>query len=274
MLRFAMRRLNFLDILLFGVCCMAGCGSIELKSHWRDRDILIDGKNTEWRESLYSLDDQKLSVGLFNDEDFLYIGLLTNDRDLQRLISRRGLTLWFDKDGGEEQKFGVHYPVGFRGPGASREENPEGEEPEAQRESPPEASGDLEIIGPGEGGRHKMTILETGGIEVKLENSSGVLVYEIKVPLSEIGSHPFTIGAKTGSIIGVGLETAGSRDRQGSPDEATGERSGRSGGLRGGGGGGGRRRGGGGSERSGGGQPEPLKVWARVQLAEKGSASQ
>lgn len=271
-----MKRLNSVDMLLVSFCLIAGCSSTELKSHWRNREIVIDGKNTEWRDSLITLDDQKISVGLFNDENFLYIGLLTTDRDIQRQITRRGVTFWFDRNGGEEENFGIHYPIGFRGSGPPQEGTTEGEEPEVQRENPPEPSNDLEVYGPGEGERHKMTIMETSGIEVKLDNSGGVLVYEIKIPLTDAGTHPFTVGAKAGSVIGVGLETSSNRGRQGSPEGSTGEGGGRMRGGRGGGGRGGGRRGGAGegSERSGSSQPEPLKVWAKVQLAEKISPSQ
>src|SRR5260221_6895777 len=202
------KRINRVDFLFLCFCFIAGCGSIELKSHWRTREIVIDGKNTEWSDSLVTFKDQKFSIGLFNDENFLYVGLLTTDRDLQRQITRRGLTIWFDRNGGEEEKFGIHYPVGFNRPFPPRDGGTEGEEPEAQRENPPEVSNDVELYGPGDGDKHKMTILETGGIEVKLENPGGVLVYELKVPWTETGTHPYSISAKAGSIIGIGLETS------------------------------------------------------------------
>jgi hypothetical protein len=92
---------------------MAGCGMIDLKSHWRNRPVVIDGKNTEWGNSLVLLDDKETSIGILNDSDFIYIGLVSTNRNLRNQVVRRGITFWFDVEGGKDEKFGVHYPLDF-----------------------------------------------------------------------------------------------------------------------------------------------------------------
>ena len=92
---------------------MAGCGMIDLKSHWRNRPVVIDGKNSEWGNSLVLLDDKETSIGILNDSDFIYIGLVSTNRNLRSQVMRRGITFWFDVEGGKDEKFGVHYPLGF-----------------------------------------------------------------------------------------------------------------------------------------------------------------
>ena len=53
----------------------------------------------------------------------MFIGLRTNDRELQRLVLHEGLTWWFDREGGGKRSFGVRYPVAA--PGARSQEGAE-----------------------------------------------------------------------------------------------------------------------------------------------------
>jgi len=110
------------------------------------------------------------------------------------------------------------------------------------------------------------------GITAKLGNRQGVLVYELRVPLRKSASNPYAIDMGEGQFLGIGFETTGfspemMKDRPGGME---GGGSGRGGPPQGGGG---MPPGGGGSPRGGppgmqrGGQPEPLKLWTRVQLA-------
>jgi hypothetical protein len=247
-------------ILFFG----AGCGTIDLKSRWRDRDVIIDGKNTEWRY-LTVLDDKETSVGALNDGNFVYLILITSNRELLNQVRRRGITIWFDHEGGTEKKFGVHYPIGFGGFRSTQEGRPDGED-QAQDMRKENSVEELEIYGPKEDDRHRMTLAETGGIEARFRTANDVLVYELKVPLADNGLHPFAIGTKPGTLVGVGVETLTDRSPEKPPEKfagGTGERGSRPMGRRGGGGG-----------RSGtSGRSEPFKMWAKVQLATNDTVS-
>jgi len=259
--------------LTFLLCLLPGCGTLELKSLWRDREVVVDGKNTEWTGALTALEDKQTSIGLLNDGDYLYIGLTSADQNLQRQAMRRGITFWFDRDGGEDKKFGIHFPIGFGGfgPPQGGRANEEERERHPQVESSEGLTDELEIYGPAAGESHRMTMAQTGGIEARLGTSDGILVYELKVPLMDNGPHMFAIGTKTGASIGVGVETLSNRSFERPPEDSPGYGSGRGGGF---GGRGGRGRGGsgGGRPRSGE-QAEPLKVWAKVQLAAETSSS-
>jgi len=275
------KRFNVHYVVIMFLCLMAGCGMIDLKSHWRNRPVVIDGKNTEWGNSLVLLDDKETSIGILNDSDFMYIGLVSTNRNLRSQVVRRGITFWFDVEGGKDEKFGVHYPLGFDAVHPSTEEGADAENQPSMvpKEIP---SDDLEIEGPGKDDHHSMTFAEAGGIEAKYKIANGVLVYELKVPLSDRTSSPFAIGTKSGALIGVGAETSNNKSSP-KPSEGVsagggggggggGGMGGGSGGGYGGGGGGGRGRrggggGGGGGRSSSGGQGEPFTMWAKVQLA-------
>lgn len=255
------------SLFLIGIFCLTGCGTIDLKSHWRDRDIIIDGKNTEWRY-LNVLDDKETSVGVLNDNDFIYLIFISTNHDVRSQVVRRGLTIWFDSDGGKDEKFGVHYPLGFGGIRPAQDGRPESDS-EEQTVRKNNSTDELEIIGPKKEDRHRMTLAETGGIEARFTTSNGVLVYEMKVPLLENSTHPFAVGAKSGVKIGVGVLTDRSPERPaGGFEEGGGERGEGSGGRSGaamGGRGGGRR--GGGGRKGTSGQAEAFTMWSKVQLA-------
>jgi len=250
---------------------MAGCGMIDLKSHWKNRPVVVDGTNSEWGNSLVLLDDKETSIGIMNDSDFIYIGFVSTNRNLQTQVMRRGITFWFDVEGGKNEKFGIHYPLGFDASRPSPENGTDVDNQTSalQKDLPTD---DLEIEGPGKDDHHPMTFAEAGGIEAKHKIANGVLVYELKVPLSEKSTSPFTIGAKPGSLIGVGVETLKNRSTPKPPEGVPEGGGGRGEGMGGGGYGGGRghRGGGGGGGRdrsSSAGMGEPFTMWAKVQLA-------
>jgi hypothetical protein len=253
-------------VALFSVM-LFGCGSSsELPSSWRSKDVVIDGVATEWGPYLTNLKDTHVSLGVQNDQNFMYVCLMSSDEQFRRQLLARGFTLWFE---GEDGKIGVHYPIGFVKQGGP----PARDESEAEREridnlSPTE----MEILGPGKDDRNLFSILEAPGINVKLGAPDGPFVYELKIPLRKSNAQAYAVGAGVASTVKLTLETGkfeeGSRPR-GGMGEGT-----RGGGMRPRGGGqrGGRMPTG---EGSGGGatrgsRPEPLNVSATVRLATQG----
>ena len=214
--------------------------------------------------------DQGIAVGIQNDNEYLYLTVDIGDRMKQRQVMFRGLNIWCDYQGGEEKRFGIHYPVGMERPMMDRQRTDADEQPDTSVIFPETFPDDIEIIGPMEGEHHRMKIGETKGIDVKIENRNGTMVYLVKIPLMDNGQHVYGIGAKTGTVIGLGIETGGFMQARREGGEGMGEGGGGMGGRGGfGRGGGGRRRGGGGA--SGGGsrpQIEPTKFWTKVKLAE------
>jgi len=250
------------SILLLFTFLLNGCsnGKLELNSDWRDREITIDGKNADWLGAMLFFEEDNISVGLLNDDNFLYICMIAEDQFIRAQVMRQGFTLWFDPDGGKEKIFGIKYPVGMKASerGMGRDE----QNLERACEVPRRPMNELEILGPGKDEVKKMLIEEAKGIEINIEFSSGMLVYELKVPLIQSEHHPYAIGAEAGSSVGIGLETTKiERPDMSSGMSGEGGRGGPTGGMRGGAGGRG---------MPGGRRPQmrnPLKIWAVVQLA-------
>jgi hypothetical protein len=254
----------------------SGCAAtMHLTSHWPDQKIVVDGKKADW-DHTYLIEDNKLAIGFLNDSSFAYVMLATNDRDLA-MSMMRGLTVWFDPKGGSDETFGIRYPLGGGFPRGARQGEEEGSEPSPEMGGRfGAASTELEILGPAKDDKHRMQIMETGGIQAKYTFFGGSLVYELRVPYTEGDRYPFSIQAKLGSIVGLGLETAQGKFQQrptdrpeegNRGDEGDVTDQGEGGGLEGGG-----MRGGGRGGRVGYGQRGTrgsggsLDVWMKVQL--------
>ncbi len=216
-------------------------------------------------------------IGYYNDGQFLYFCLTTRDRGLRSQIMRRGLIVWLDQDGGKKKSFGIEYPVAM--PGTYIVE-PSGDTGDASGSSrrPMEANQDrLVILGPGKDDRQDLAFDEAPGIQAKIGEATGVLVYEMRVPLMKADKQPYAIGAKPDAIVGVGLETPQMERSEMRPMGGGGGRGGfggRGGGFGGRGGYGGGYGGHGGGYGGGGyggrgnqEQTKPLKVWTSLQLA-------
>lgn len=83
------------------------------------------------------------------------------------------------------------------------------EDPEKLEKMFAELQKKMEILGPGKEESLRMSVIfaETQGINVKVGNSTGYLVYELKVPLTQNKLHPYAIGTDTSKSINIGFET-------------------------------------------------------------------
>lgn len=255
------------------------CANLQFQSGWRDRDINIDGRSDDWVGSLTYMDKQNISLGVLNDTDYLYVCLAAEDQAVISRILRQGMILWFDPEGGKEKTFGIKYPIGRQGMQQGEMMRPDNEaDRQKMRRAMMAISNELEILQQSKV-PIRTSIENLKGIEVFLKRSTGLIVYEIKIPLQENQDLPFAIGAKEGSEIGIGIEVPKMTMNM---NRAAGGMGGRGGGMGGGGmggrgggmGGRGDGMGGGGmGGRSGGmgGQranmQKGIKIWTTVQLA-------
>ena len=145
----------------------------------------------------------------------------------------------------------------------------------------------MAILGPGKDDRHDIALQELRGVQAKVGESVGVLVYELRVPLAVSADEPYAAGVKANAMLKVSLETpaferpSGEGGGRGGPGGGGAGRGaggggfpgmgGRGGGMGAPGGGMGGRGGGMGGPGGGGGgnfqPPKPLDVSITVQLA-------
>jgi hypothetical protein len=262
------KRIILASILFFFAFFLAGCGTFKLKSKWLDREITVDGQSDDWLGSLMYIEEKNISVGLFNDENFLYICMIAEDQFVRNQVMRQGVMIWFNPSGGKKKTFGIKFPIGMQAGDVPMGRRGDEQDPERFRQARRRSMTELEILGPGKDESIKMYKEDAKGIDINVKGLSGMLVYELKVPLIHSEEHPYAIGAKAGSSIGFRLEIPKmSRQRMGGKGGMGGGKGGMGGGRGGMGGG----RGGMGGGMRGGGMrsqmTKPLKIQAVVKLA-------
>ncbi len=260
------------------VLLLQGCSSsLQLTSKWSKHGIRIDGDLKEWSDSALFVQKDDIRCGVMNDDEFLYVCAMSSKPNLGRQVMFRGMTVWFDPNGGEKRTFGVRFPIGMaRGEIPTRPD----EEETDQRGNRFDAMNrqllsDFEFIGPTEKDLQMVPRLQGQGIEMHLTSTPERFVYELKVPLAYSSAHPYAVESHPGAPIGVGFET-NTFQRPGTA-EGSGEGRGEGGVGRGGRGGVGGGRGGGrmpggagpGGNRPGGAGSSSFNVWTHVQLAER-----
>ncbi len=125
-------------------------------------------------------------------QTFLYICAVVENPLVRMRVMRQGLTVWFDPEGGRKKTMGIRFPRTL-----------------------PLASNELEILGPNREDVRRIKKNDIQGVDVATHVSSGLLVYELKVPLTNSPEHPFVIDVQPGSSLGIGIETnAQSRDME------------------------------------------------------------
>jgi len=259
-------------IALSSACWWAGCGGgINLTSQHRNKSIIVDGESSDWEGIPPTVVKDHIAVSVCNDEEYLYLCLSTGEREIEREMLSGGFSVWFDPGGGSKKIFGFHFPLSVR-PGSFSGSGQPGQD--LSPEEPPigeRVTKEMEILGPGEQDRSIVPLLSERQVQVALGNSTGRLVYELRVPLPRDASHLYGIGLPPGGTAGIGLVTAevergarmqrsrGPEEPPGGEDPPTGD------GMVGGRPGGGRRHGGGmGGMQGGRGSHSPLDIWMKV----------
>lgn len=247
----------------------SSCANIKFQSGWKDKDIRIDGRSDDWVGSLNYVDKQNISLGIQNDTDNLYVCLAAEDQAVINRILRQGMILWFDAEGGKEKTFGIKYPIGrqMMAPEEGEMNRPGSEAaPQKKRPTAMAISNKLEIL---QDRKVPITtfIENLKGIQISLKRSTGLIVYEVKIPLQKNQDLPFAIGAEEGTEIGIGIEVPKMSMTMNRAAGGMGGGDGSMGGRGGGMGGGDGSMGGRGMTGQRANLQKGVKIWATVQLA-------
>ena len=265
--------LSLVSMLLF----TTGCRSDKVISHWKDHPITIDGDQSDWQTGyLWVAKGKPVTMGVSNDESYLYLTLSTSDQELMLKALRLGLIVWLDPTGGTKKTLGIKYPTGLFGSGQRSARTDRG--PVSRAANIPQmiralsvSQPWLELLGPNGNEAYQLPAADTALVHVRLDYSEyGQLVYELKLPLSNLPDFPHAYSIDPGGKLGIGFATGSmgiSRMRGSGP--GGGMPGGRPGGMPGGMPGG--RPGGipGGGMRGGGPRPgtmEPFNYWMQVTL--------
>ena len=210
------RRIGFSIAIFLFVIVAAGCSSVkETTSNWRTNEIKIDGDISDWQNTLESVPDKNFAVGFKNDDKFLYISLITNDRMKIMQMFRTGFITWFTPTVGSGKIFGIKFPISNK--------EMEGEQPqEMNRENFQRDNGDnmekrfakllsqqqeLEIVNKDKFPMNLLSLENKEGIRAKLGYYANHLVYELQVPLASSGNYSFPVDVAPGEKVNIRFET-------------------------------------------------------------------
>lgn len=184
----------------------AGCaGTAPLQSAFRSSSVLVDGDENDWYEYLRPVEKQNMSIGIVNDDDFLYVGMMTSDPVLLHQMATRGIVLWVDPAGGRAQSLGLQFPLGLA--------EAAGNAPLPRTESAFEelferSLLEMELVRDAGAERVRLPTNTIPGVATGASLENGTLFYEIRLPLAESGPYTFAAGATPGGTIGIGIESA------------------------------------------------------------------
>ena len=251
--------------------------------------IVVDGGIADWEGLINRVPDEPFGIGVANDDCFLYLCLLADERRIMHQVMRFGMTVWFESGTSKHERVGIHFPLGMATSGMDfrrlREAHGDSEEVRRILEESFDA---MEFLGPDKRDTvpMKIAIAESyGGLLLKTVPSQEKLVYELRIPLHPDSTKKFSLPALKDSFFTIVLESSESASDEGFAARAPGNRfgggegggfGGREMGGRGGGGfGGGGYRGGhrggmmGGGSHGGHHEPaEPFSAQLRIRLAD------
>jgi len=202
-------------IFLF-VIITAGCGSVkETTSIWNNNGIKIDGDISDWQNSLVSIPDKKFAVGFKNDDQFLYVSLITDDRMKIMQMLRNGFITWFTPDGKNDKTFGVKFPMSNKDMKDEQLNNINRENflldnrdnMEKQLTKLIIQQKELEIINKEKFPLSLMPLANKEGIRAKLGYTENNFVYELQVPLKTDENYTYQIGTTPGGKVNIRFET-------------------------------------------------------------------
>ena len=290
-MRFSRLLLACLPFALLGACARqpttsaskTAVPSTKSTSHFVATAPVIDGKATEWTDSLHYDPNSKLQYQVLNDARTVYVRLKANDAPTQAKFVYLGMVVWLDTTGRNQQQFGIRYPlpVDLESLTKGQAERPAGAMGPSAAERLAEHqtrmrqallnTKEMELLN--FRGNKEPTLADAQsqlGIKAAIDlDAQGNLIYELAVPLRLLYRRvPALIN---GRVATVGITLAGMKPKMpksdGSSDPNSVMNSGSMGGM--GGYGGGMRGGyGGGGMRGGGAQYSfsPLSLRTSVQL--------
>jgi uncharacterized membrane protein YgcG len=244
-------------IFILAAILLTGCNTVELQSQWTEPIPMGNSDTDEPHNASYFDEDSRLRVSIMNNDDTLYIQLVTRSQATKMLFLRAGFTVWIDTSGEAIKNFGILFPV-------ARQNKTWGNVPDHSPRNSMEvmvqdSQYNLAILNGLTNSRQTIPTTKAAdrGIYTRLRLKHDYLIYELQIPLSHSeDSDSISIGFESGAMEMVAGKGASGGNRSGK---------GRGGGGKGGKG---KMKGGNGSSH-GGSRPEPIEIWAQVHLAAK-----
>ncbi len=158
-------------------------------SKWQENSLIIDGSKRDWENNLKYFKEQKVAVGITNDNQNLYLCLVVSGNARIMNLLRAGLTTWFKPQNSDGETFGIQYPIHNSTPVIkdfgkySNETDFEKRQKEIQNKLLIEQNEFL-VLNEDNYPLYASPLKGENGIEVRIGLEFNQLVYELKIPLN------------------------------------------------------------------------------------------
>lgn len=189
----------------------AGCSTtIELTSVPVKNKILIDGNASDWGTDLKYLSDEKVALGVANDNSYLYLCLTTSDMSKVMPMFVGGFTVWVENENKNENKIGIKYPINNIVTESRIMLNPE-EFREKGRDmmisKMIKKQDEIRILNKDNFPVTVISTSDSSGLKARLGFNNGQFVYELRVPLKTDKQNKYGINTVSGNKLLVKFET-------------------------------------------------------------------
>ena len=182
--------LSYTGLFLLSLLSIYGCSSIpEVTSSRNNNEIVVDGKQEDWGNTFTSIKDENVAVSFKNDDENLYICLITSDnRKIVKILSS-GLTVWLYPSNSKDV-IGIQYPVrksseDFRSVVNDKGETMEPSDINGRIQRLLKVQNELIIVDENNIGVFSSSPDVDKGFRAKIGYAMNQLVYELKVPLTK-----------------------------------------------------------------------------------------
>jgi hypothetical protein len=189
----------------------AGCSStIEITSTTPPGRIDINGDASEWGTDLKYLNDEKVAVGISNDNNYFYLCLTTNDMSKVMPMFLGGFTVWLQNENNDNNAIGIKYPLHnivnesrvMLNPGEFREKG-RGMMIEKMMKDQDE----IRILNKDNFPITVISTSDSSGLTAMVGYKNDQFVYELRVPLKIDEQNKYGLNANPGEKLLVKLET-------------------------------------------------------------------
>ena len=205
-------------------------------STWPKKEIATNGRIDTWEGLInYSLSDQ-FGLGVANDDKYLYLCAVIEERKIAMQVLQNGLTAWFETPAAANRLFGIHFPLGNGIPKEFHRHRDAEEDTAGLGEKIEAACQQLEILGPGKHDSllRNIALCEPYGIQLKFAAFRDEFIYEARIPLFPDSTMIYAVNPGRDSLITLRIEVPAPEVRSASQEEGSDESGGRSGGMGGG----------------------------------------
>jgi hypothetical protein len=172
--------------------------------------ITIDGNQADWGNDLKYLKDEKVALGVSNDNNYFYLCLTTNDMSKVMPMFAGGFIVWLENENKDQNTLGIKYPLHnivnesriMINPGEFRERGRGMMIAKMIKDQD-----EIRILNED---KFPVTVISTSdssGLKAHLGFNDGQFVYELRVPLKTDQENKYGINADPGDKLLVKFET-------------------------------------------------------------------